>query len=209
MSDYTWVDYIVIAIFFISIIAGFARGFVKEVISIITIVAAFLIASTFSGQISDMLMNSVAAQSMIKSLSTNMGVNAAGPVALLTLAISFLILFILVSIVGEIVNYLFSGLFKLPGLGIVNALLGGGFGFVRGYLICIILMFVVQLTPVAQNDSWTQSQYVQSFQGAVQYLASYAQPTIDRLKQKVGQSLQSFNSEFFRRDRDFYQLNNS
>lgn len=206
MSDSNWVDYIVLAVFFFSVIAGLLRGLVREVISIVTLVAAFLIASSFSGQLADTLTQSTAAQAMITSLSTTMGVNAAGPVALLTLAVSFLLLFVLVSIVGEIINYFFSSMFRMPVIGMLNALLGGGFGFIRGYFICVILMFVVQLTPIASGDAWKESKYVQSFQGAVEYVASFAKPTVDRLKDKVGQTLQSFNSEF-QRDRNFYQLN--
>lgn len=208
MSDYTWVDYIVLVIFFFSIVAGLMRGLVKEIISIVTIVVAFLIASSFSGRFSEVLTNSAAAQGMIKSISENMGVNAAQPVALLTLAISFLILFIGVSIIGEIVNYLFSGIFRLPGLGLINALLGGAFGLVRGYLVCVVLMFIVQLTPIANDDAWAQSRYVQSFQGAVEYVGSFAKPTVDRIKEKLGKTLESFNAQFSR-DRNFYQLNNA
>jgi membrane protein required for colicin V production len=208
MSHYNWVDYIVLAICFFSIIAGFIRGLVREVISIISLIAAFMIASSFSGQLADILMKSTVAQGMITSLSNAIGANASSAIGLLTLAVSFLILFVLVSIVGAIINYFFSGMFRLPGIGFINAILGGGFGFIRGYIICVVLMFIVQLTPVAAGDVWKDSHYVQSFQGAVDYVARFVQPTIDRVKERLGGTLQSFNSEF-QRDRNFYQLNNS
>ncbi len=51
MATYTWVDYVIILIFSLSILAGFGRGFIKEAISLITLIAAFVVAIMFSIQI--------------------------------------------------------------------------------------------------------------------------------------------------------------
>ncbi len=50
-ADFNGIDYLVLGIFFFSVFAGFMRGLLKEVISLITWAAACIVATMFSGEL--------------------------------------------------------------------------------------------------------------------------------------------------------------
>jgi len=192
MADFNWVDYIILGIFFISIIAGMGRGFVKEMIALATWVAAFIIASLFATRVAAYFSDSSAGQAVISSVSS-MGSQATQSLSVISIALSFIGLFVLVLIIGSIVNYFVSAAVSLS---IVNRLLGGVFGFFRGFLINLVLIFLIQLSPFQQESWWTQSRFVISFQPAVKYLGDLVQPGLATLKSKVGDTLNDMNNKY-------------
>lgn len=113
------------------------RGFTRELLSLVTWVAAFIIARLFSGPLSIVL------ESYIQTPS-------------IRLASSFAILFILTLILGALINNLFAFLIDATGLSGTDRILGIGFGLARGGLLVIVLVAVVGMTP-AVNDPWWQS----------------------------------------------------
>src|SRR5690349_15183716 len=93
MQNFNWVDYIFIAIFFFSMLAGFGRGFVREVVSIATLIAAFVVATMFSNPLAVAFTSSPAVQNVVTQANSAIGVNTAQPVSYLALGISFGLLF--------------------------------------------------------------------------------------------------------------------
>ncbi|MDN6664305.1 MAG: CvpA family protein [Tetragenococcus koreensis] len=63
-------------------------------------------------------------------------------------AIAFLILFIGIRFLWNIVGSAFDFLANLPLLGMVNRWLGGAFGAVKGYLVIFILLNLVAFIPI-------------------------------------------------------------
>lgn len=194
MSNLNWVDYIILVIFFFSILAGFGRGLVREVISLLTIVAAFVVASMFAGSVADAFTSSASVQTVVSQASASTGVNASQSASYIALGLSFTILFVATIIAGAIIGYFINMAFQAGVLGIGNRLLGGVFGLVRGFIINLVIIFVVQLTPFASQAPWQQSQMVVSFQPAVVWLGGIVSPALANLKQKIGSSLQDVNS---------------
>ncbi|MFW8696320.1 CvpA family protein, partial [Mesorhizobium japonicum] len=76
------------------------------------------------------------------------------------LAISFGLLFAGTVIAGSIVGYVLNIAFQTGILGFGNRILGAGFGLCRGFIICLVIIFVVQLTPLGSEPWWHQSQIV-------------------------------------------------
>lgn len=195
MSSFNWVDYIFLLIFFFSIIAGFARGLIREVISLVALVAAFIIAILFSSPLGYSIVNSNIVQNIINHAQASTGVNATTPAIYVAIALSFGVLFAAVVLLGAIVSFLIGIAFRSGILGIGNRILGAGFGFVRGLIINLVIIFVVQLTPVGASASWVESSIVRSYQPAVQWLGTIVSPALQNLEQRFYSTLQNVESQ--------------
>lgn len=195
MGNFNWVDYIVLGIFLISILAGFSRGVIKEIISLATWVAAFVIASMFSTHVAALFTNSPQVASAVSSASGALGMNAAPPVSMAATGLSFVGLFALTLLIGSMIGSMVSGVVDRGAGGLFNRLLGGLFGLMRGVLVNVVIMFMVQLTPAQQQPWWSQSTFVNMFQPAVAWLSNMVQPGIENLKSKAGAALQDVGSK--------------
>lgn len=190
MADFNGVDYAFIGVFVGSIIAGLMRGVIKEVISVLTWAAAFIVASLFSSRLAAAFSHSDHVQSAISSANGAMGMNATQSVSYLALGGSFVLLFVGTLIIGSLLNRLISYAAEGQGISIANRLLGGIFGLGRGFLINLVVIFLVQLAPaVAQQPMWTSSQLVTAYQPAVAWLSEFVQPGFESLKTKVGETI--------------------
>lgn len=168
-----WIDYGFITLFLLSIIAGFARGFVREIVSLIALVAAVYVAMTFSPQLA--------------AHFAGEGQTASN----LMLVTCFLLLFVGVIVVGAFVGYLLNLMFQFSGLGFANRFLGGLFGFIRAAILSIVVVFVVQLTDSKDNQTWQESKFVVYFQPWADWLSKNFAPAIEGLKDKMNTSVQS------------------
>jgi membrane protein required for colicin V production len=194
MDNLNWIDYIILIIFLFSVLAGFGRGLVKEIISLATLVAAFVVASIFSNALAIKITGSAAVQSAMTEASTAIGTSVAQPASYAALAISFGLLFAGTVIVGSIVSYFVNMAFQVGILGIGNRLLGAVFGAGRGFIINLVFIFIVQLTPMSNQAFWQQSQLVGSFQPAVVWLGNVVSPSLANLKEKFGKTVEEMGS---------------
>lgn len=189
MQNLNWVDYVVLAIFFFSILAGLARGFVKEVISLITLVAAFVVAVMFTSQLAAAFTNSQTVQDVVSQTTAAVGASTAQPVSYAALGLSFGFLFAATVIVGSIIGSIINLAFQAGVLGIGNRLMGAVFGLCRGFIINLVLIFLVQLTSFSTDSFWTDSKMVTAFQPSVLMVAKVVSPSLENLKDKVGETL--------------------
>jgi membrane protein required for colicin V production len=171
------VDIMVIIIFALSMLWGFMRGFIKEAISLVSWIAAAIIASTFASPLAAHFGSTTAAmQSAVGSATM------AQPISLAAIAIAFIVIFVAVLFAGSIIGYILAGAVSVTGLGFINRILGAGFGFARGYIMVIIFMFVCELTPMGAQPAWSQSQFVADFAPAVAWFSNIVQPGIAQIK---------------------------
>lgn len=191
MQSYNWVDYIFIAIFAFSALAGFGRGFVREVVSVVTLIAAFVVATMFSNALALKFTTSPGVQTVVNQASSAIGVNTAQPVSYMAIGLSFGLLFAGTVIVGSLIGFFLNIAVSTGMLGMGNRLLGAGFGIARGFIINLVLIFVVQLTPISAEAWWGQSSLVHSYQPAVVWLGNIVSPSLADLKTKMTQTLQN------------------
>lgn len=194
MSNLNWVDYVFLIIFFFSIVSGMARGFVKEIASLITLIAAFVVAILFASPLASVFTNSASVQNAVSQASNAINLNTAQPVSYVAIAISFALLFAGTVIIGAILSSILNVAFQTGILGLGNRILGGVFGFVRGFIVNLVIIFVVQLTPIADESWWQQSQVVGQYQPAVQWLANIVSPGLASLKEKFGNVVQDVDA---------------
>lgn len=127
-------DYILIAIVGLSMVLSLWRGFVREIISLIGLVAAFLVASRVSGSAGNFLG---------QWISNGTLADIAG------FGLVFVIIMLLVGIIGAIIRKLVD----LADLTATDRTLGVFFGLARGMLL-IALCFLVYTSYTKPDAPW-------------------------------------------------------
>ena len=126
-------DILVLVIFGFCLIRGIFRGLVKEVSSIIGVIAGYYAAYTYYPHVAKLLSQWVSVAAYSK---------------LIGFLVIFIGIFLIISILGVIIKYLMSIAF----LGWVDRISGGVFGLVKGLLIASVL-FIVFTTFLSKNAS--------------------------------------------------------
>lgn len=142
-----WVDIAVIVIVALSIIIGLFRGLIKEAISLATWIVAIWIGLVFSDRLVGLMPFSVGSGT-VDSL------------------IAFVILFVIVLILGGIINYMAGHLVDKTGLSGTDRMLGLVFGLMRGVLIIAALVLLASLTNMP-NEAWWQKSLTLPYFGEI------------------------------------------
>jgi membrane protein required for colicin V production len=194
MDNLNIIDYLLIAVLVFSMIRGLSRGLIKEVIGLLTFIAAFIIAIVFSTRLAGTFTNTAGVQGVLSQASSAIGVNTAQPVSYVAIGISFALLFGATVIIGSILGLILNVFFQYGVLGLGNRLLGSVFGFCKGFILCAVIAFVVQLTPFVTSPLWQHSQIVASLQTTVEWIGGVVSPSLVNLKSRFGQTIQNVNS---------------
>lgn len=133
-----WVDIVILSVIGVSVFISVCRGFVREVLSIVTWVVAFWVAFLFTPALAGHLVNVIEVPSLRS-------------------ATAFLLLLIGTLILGAIVNYVVGRLIVRTGLSGTDRLLGIVFGVARGIIIVGILVLLAHATPLTQDPWWQES----------------------------------------------------
>ena len=135
---FTWIDWLIAGIVVISALISLKRGFFKEVLSLLTWLAAIFVAWSFGGAFSERLTGYITTPSV-------------------RVMASCALLFVATLMVGGLVNRIIAGLVQATGLTGTDRLLGMVFGGLRGCLLVTILIGLLTLAPLQQDQAWQQS----------------------------------------------------
>lgn len=134
----TALDYAVIGVFAASLVLGAWRGLVREVLSILGWVIAFLAANLFAGPLGPAMPQAI-------------------PSPELRVAAAYVAVFAGSLIVTSLVGLLLSKIVKAAGLGGADRLLGALFGAARGLLIVVAAALLAGLTSAPKQPFWRDS----------------------------------------------------
>jgi membrane protein required for colicin V production len=134
------IDIVILIITVLSSAFGLWRGLIKEVLSLLTWIAALLVSRVYSEPLAG-LMTGVIENDGIRYVS------------------AFAILFVIVMMFGTFLNFLMSKLLNVTGLKLADRLLGAGFGVARGVIIVLVIMFITSMF-VSETELWQRSQLV-------------------------------------------------
>jgi membrane protein required for colicin V production len=126
------------AIMVASLLLGAWRGLVYEVLSVLSWVAAFILAQMFAPEVAAWL-----------------PMGHAPEVA--RYASAFVLVFIAVVFAGALLAWLTRKVVEAVGLRPVDRVLGAGFGILRGALLLMAVAIVVNMTPLNRDGWWTES----------------------------------------------------
>ena len=143
------VDIAIIIVTGLSALFGLWRGLVKEVLSLLAWIAALLVARVYSDSVANLLVN------MIESDSVRY-------------VTAFALLFVLIMMLGTLLNHLMAKLLNISGLKLLDRLLGGAFGIARGGIIVLVILFITSAF-VAETELWQQSTLVPYGMGLIDW----------------------------------------
>jgi membrane protein required for colicin V production len=147
-------DFVILGIIIFSGIVSIFRGFIREVLSIITWIVAFWVAWHFSQALAAML---------TPYIQNHM----------LRYPVAFIALFAMTMILGGLLNYLLGQLVDSTGLSSTDRTLGLLFGLLRGILIVGVMLLVMRLTPAPREPWWQDAHLVPVFMPLEAWLQNF------------------------------------
>jgi len=133
----TQVDTLILSVIAISSAFGVWRGFIKEILSLLSWIAALLVSRVYSESLAGML----------GGLIDNPSVRY---------VTAFSILFVIIIMLGTALNHFMSKLLVVTGLKTLDRLLGAVFGVARGTVIVLVVLFILNVF-VSGSEWWQQS----------------------------------------------------
>lgn len=131
-------DWIFLAVLAASLLLGAWRGLVYEVLSVISWVAAFVLAQWFAPQAAALLPMDGSGQAV-------------------RYAAGFVAVFIAVVFTGGLLAWLIKKMVEAVGLRPIDRALGAAFGLLRGAVVLLALAVVINMTPLQRGEWWTES----------------------------------------------------
>jgi membrane protein required for colicin V production len=139
-----WADWLIIAIIVISSLISLKRGFIKEALSLVTWVAAFIVARLFTDNLSVLLADYIDTPSA-------------------RIVAAFALLFIMTLFAGALLNKMVCALVIATGLSGTDRALGMIFGIARGGVLIVVMVTLLGMSPVIQDHWWRESTLIPHF----------------------------------------------
>jgi membrane protein required for colicin V production len=130
-----WVDWFILVVLCLSILLSLWRGFAREAMSLAGWVLAFVIANLFVDQLASQLAGLVS--------------NITGRYVL-----AYVLLFAATLMLAGVAGLLVAKLMKITGLSVLDRVLGTVFGFARGVILILVLVFVMRQLIPPQDLQW-------------------------------------------------------
>jgi len=130
-------DYVILGTIAVSMIVSLMRGFTVEALSLVTWIAAFVVARLFSLPMAVLIADFIDPPSARQPLA-------------------FVALFVMTLIVGALVRHLVKEVVNATGLSGTDRALGTVFGGLRGALLVVVALSVLSRATQMPGDPWWQ-----------------------------------------------------
>jgi membrane protein required for colicin V production len=157
----TLFDYLLLFVLISSIVISTLRGLVREVLSLASWIAAFVVANAYGATLAQWLPEAV-------------------PGEMVRLIVAFVILFIGVRILMGLLMVLVEALIKASGLTVVDRGLGSLFGLARGLLIVLTAVLLCGMTAIPQQPFWKEAMLSPLAETAAQTLIPFLPGELSR-----------------------------
>ncbi|MCE0723496.1 MULTISPECIES: CvpA family protein [Legionella] len=171
--QFQWVDLIFIVIIGLSSITGLLRGFIKEFIALGVWILAVWVGYNYSGALNPYLQPYIQDQ----SIRTILG---------------FIIVVLGVLIAGGIANAILGLFLRGSGLGAMDKVLGGIFGFARGVFILSLIFAILSMTSLPYQQYVQSSRIYNQLVPVINWISGSLPGLINKAKQTVSAN-ESFN----------------
>jgi len=125
-----WLDFILLAIVLVTAVVGIFKGFVKQVIGLVAVIAGLVLAVIYYEPVAGVFTG------LVKN-------------RLVSNFLGFLLIFVVVLIAGAVLGHLITKAMVGP-LALANRLFGAAFGFIKAVLICGIIVFALVSFEIAK-----------------------------------------------------------
>jgi membrane protein required for colicin V production len=158
MADLDWIFGAALAL---STVLGMLRGLVKEVLSLLTWVAAFVLAQHMAPEVAQYI-------------------SLGGASEVLRYAGGFVIAFVGTLLLGGLVTMAIRKMMSVAGLRPMDRALGAAFGAARGAVLLLAVTVVVSMTPLRSHEAWLEARGPQISQSALSGLKPLLPPEFAR-----------------------------
>lgn len=131
-------DYLVLFVLICSIVISTLRGLVKEILSLLSWIVAFVVANAYGEALAALLPD------MLPGNTTR-------------LIVGFIALFIGVRILMGLLTMALNEVVKATGLTLVDRGLGGLFGLARGLVIVLAAVLLCGMTAIPEQNFWKEA----------------------------------------------------
>ena len=133
-------DYLVLFVLVASVVISTLRGLVKEILSLVSWVVAFVLANAYSARLAPMLPEVVPGES-------------------LRMMLAFVALFIGVRLLMGLLSLALDSVIKATGLSLADRGLGGLFGLARGLVIVLAAVILAGMTDLPKQPFWRNAMF--------------------------------------------------
>ncbi|MDZ4099538.1 MAG: CvpA family protein [Methylophilaceae bacterium] len=144
----TGFDYVVLGIIGVSVLLSIMRGFVREVLALVSWVVAFIVAKLYAVELVPLLPEAI-------------------PNEALKMLAAFLILFLTTLLLCSLLAIALSQIFKKVGLGWIDRGLGAVFGVLRGVVIIGTLVLLAGFTALPKDPMWRNAMFAAPLEAMV------------------------------------------
>ena len=131
-ASWTWIDYGFVVIVAFSTIFALTKGVTRELISLAALIGGFILAAHYYSTVGGFLADYTRTQTVAN-------------------LIGFLAIFLSVILAGSVVAHIANRVVKVTSLEWFDRLLGGVFGFIRGWALACIIVLALIAFPVREN----------------------------------------------------------
>lgn len=128
-------DYLVLFVLVSSVVISTMRGLVKEILSLLGWVVAFVVANAYGAGLAPLLPELIPGETV-------------------RLMVAFAALFLGVRILMGLLSLALGALIEASGLSLADRGLGGLFGLARGVVIVLAAVILCSMTSIPQQDFW-------------------------------------------------------
>lgn len=125
---FNWLDIVLFVVICVTLVIGIIKGLVRQVIGLLAVIVGLILALVYYPYIAYLFGRVISSQ-------------------VLSHFLGFISIFFAILCLGGVMSWLVSKLIKGP-LKFMNHLLGGGLGFIKGVLICGVLVFALLVFPI-------------------------------------------------------------
>ena len=148
-------DYVFLLIVVVSIIISVIRGLVREVLSLVSWIGAFIVAKYGAPVVAAWLSGLIAHPKM-------------------RIAFAFILVMVASVLLFSLLSLQIVKLVKMSGLTSTDRALGAFFGLARGVLVAVVLVLLGSLTPLPNESYWRNA----FFRYPLETMASWMQPRL-------------------------------
>ena len=141
-------DYTFLGLVGVLVLMGFWRGFVSEVLALVTWVAAFFLARAF-GSVAASLFSSVIADPRVREI------------------VGYGVVFVLILLASGVLRFILRELLKAAGLGFADRFLGACFGLVKAVIIGVVLVAIGGMFGISRAPWWQTAVFAPPLEMAV------------------------------------------
>ncbi|QIB67283.1 CvpA family protein [Kineobactrum salinum] len=135
IDGFTWVDWAIAVIVVLSTLLSLLRGFTREALSLAGWIAAFVLANLFASELATQMAD------LVSNLTARY-------------IAAWLVIFVAILLVAGLTGMLLAQLVKVSGLGTLDRVLGTVFGFARGVVIVLVLVFLIRELLPPRDQVW-------------------------------------------------------